>query len=218
MTLFIINSMKRFLPVLAFILIAAAAWLYGVNVRVPNPDPNHTHADFAVWIDGKQMDFSDDKYMEKKPTDEESILLGQSSATGSTRSALQVFLHLHDGNGRVIHRHKPDLGFVSFLRSIGFDLTDTCLITDEGKQVCNTEHDQWKLFVNGKVLTPYFQNYMFADGDHILLTNTSDVTEIKRELSLMTDDACLYSKTCPGRGAPPVENCIADPTVPCKIQ
>ena len=40
------------------------------------------------------------------------------------------------------------------------------------------------------------------------------ITEQKEE---MTDDACLYSKTCPWRGEPPAENCIADPEVPCVL-
>ena len=35
------------------------------------------------------------------------------------------------------------------------------------------------------------------------------------ELQEMTDDACKYSKTCPWRGEPPAESCIADPAVPC---
>ena len=74
-----------------------------------------------------------------------------------------------------------------------------------------------RLFVNGKEL-PYVDhdNYVFADGDRILITDATTDAEVRQELSLMTDDACLYSKTCPWRGAPPTEGCVADPEVPCR--
>ena len=60
-----------------------------------------------------------------------------------------------------------------------------------------------------------FLSYVFADEDKILITTAVDDTELQKELKLLTDDACLYSQTCPERGEPPTENCIADPAVPC---
>ena len=57
--------------------------------------------------------------------------------------------------------------------------------------------------------------YVFNDVDMIFLTDSTDETVIQNQLSQLTDDACLYSRTCPWRGDPPTENCIADPSVPC---
>ncbi len=198
--------MKRLLPLIVFIILIPIAMYAGYNRRVPNPDPDHTHADFAVWIDGKELDFSAQKYM---TTEEDETKLPAGS--------LRLSLHLHDGDGHVAHRHKPGLGFGDFLTSIGFTLTSTCFTTDDGIKTCNTDDKKWQLFVNGKEIMPLDTNYVFVDGDHILLTYGADAAELQHEESLMTDDACKYSKTCPGRGPPPTESCIADPTVPCKI-
>jgi hypothetical protein len=63
--------------------------------------------------------------------------------------------------------------------------------------------------------------YVFEDGDQILVyfnENGADDAEIAAAQAKMTDDACKYSKTCPWKGTPPTENCIADPTVPCIVQ
>lgn len=125
------------------------------------------------------------------------------------------YLHLHDMNGHVVHRHKPGLGFGDFLTSLGFEVTDRCITTDTHTVACNGTGLWWRLFVNGVEVTPLQMNYMFADQDQILLTYGSDDAQIQRELALLTDDACKYSKTCPGRGTPPTENCLADPTIPC---
>ena len=180
-----------------------------------NPDPNHTHADFAVWIGGKQMDFSKPEFMSNELTsaEEEALKNPKADAVAHDPSALRKYLHLHDGNGHVIHRHKPGLGVGDFFWSLGIDSTHDCMT--KPRRTCLDAGLGLRLFVNEKEL-PYVDNDVFADDDRILLTDSADPVEVQRELSLMTGDACRYSKTCPWKGAPPTENCIADPEVPCK--
>lgn len=199
--------MKRFIPVVFAAIIIAGAAVYS-HRPAQNPDPNHNHADFAVWIDGKQWDFSADKYMSKEYVEGQPL--------EREANPLRQYLHLHDGVGTVLHRHKPGLGFGDFLQSEGFAFDGTCLTTDTGQKYCNDGQKTWKFYVNGKEI-PMQANYVFADTDQILLTYGAG-DDIQHELSSMTDIACKYSKTCPWRGAPPTENCIADPTVPCVAQ
>jgi hypothetical protein len=186
-----------------------------------NPDPNHNHADFAVWVNGKELDFSADQYMSGSSTD----------ASTHPESGPRQYLHLHDGNGHVIHRHKPGMTLGNFFSSIGFNMTDTCLTLDDTqfkaldagwvkdfartKKLCNDGKFHWTFVVNGKEV-PMEAGYVFADEDAILLSYSASDTAWQDEWKAMTDDACLYSKTCPWRGRPPTEGCIADPTVPCK--
>jgi hypothetical protein len=202
-----------------------------------NPDPNHTHADFAVWIDGVQLDFSDQKYMSepvKDPIDEPVTFRFIPAAMAhdgvedghpdETTIPERKYLHLHDGNGHVIHRHKPGLTLGEFFTSIGFGLAsekagEWCWYTvspDHPFAAC--ESGPMRLFVNGaeKKMNP--MEYVFEDHDQILLTDSTDDAAVQTQLAALTDDACRYSKTCSWRGEPPTENCIADPTVPCVVQ
>ena len=183
--------MKRFLPLIGFLVLTGGAAWYGNTHHVPakNPDPNHTHADFAVWINGKQVDFSD-------PND----MTSEQKEAKLPPNDPRRYLHLHDGNGHVIHRHKPGLALCDFISSLNL-----------------SGEFEFSVYVNG-VLMPRDKecSYVFKDGDHLLVTNSMyDQAEVNRELKLMTDDACLYSQTCPWRGKVPVENCVSDPTVPC---
>lgn len=184
-----------------------------------NPDPNHTHADFAVWIDGKEVDFAQDKYMSGASTD----------ANHDQEIGNRKYLHLHDGIGHVIHRHKPGLTLAQFFETIGVTFRknglNLCMAID-GKESCENEaaHRNWIMTVNG-IKQPFLDTeYVFEDGDHLLLllpqtdTEAGQNSEISEALGVMTDDACLYSRTCPERGEPPAENCIADPEVPCVVQ
>jgi|CXWL01.1.fsa_nt_gi hypothetical protein len=221
--------MKKFLPVIVFVILAIGAYEYGLNRMVPNPDPNHTHADFAVWIGGERVDFAQEKYMTEELTANQLQALSNSTATGSTQKVLKQYLHLHGMNGYVIHRHKPGLTLEDFFDSlssdsnpiqfhrnvsVGINYFTFCICTQPTAFECPCAPVSVRLFVNGEEVIDG-PGYVFHDGDRLLITDAVDQTEVVNELDLLTDEACMLSKTCPGRGRPPVENCISDPMIPC---
>jgi Cu+-exporting ATPase len=166
---------------------------------VVNPDPNHTHADLALWVEGRQIDLSSEKYM----LDEE-----------SADPDKETNPHLHDGNGLVIHRHKPGQSVGEFLQAIDVTAKDQCITLDDGTSMCDQGGKRWQMFVNGTE-RPFDPSYVFTDLDQILLTYGATEEQAAQQLQSLSDEACLYSQTCPERGKPPVENCVADPAVPC---
>lgn len=180
----------RILVAIGLLLFAGVlAWTWWPKEFIKNPDPNHTHADFAVWVDGKKVDFSGEKYMS-----------GGDEVEGEHAHVhLHDYLHLHDGVGHVIHRHKPDLTLKEFFESLDFEFK---------------EPTRWRMFVN-EIEEEFNLSYIFKDTDRIFLTNSAGSAQVLDQLEQMTKDACLYSKVCPWRGEPPAENCIADPSVPC---
>lgn len=202
------EHMKRLLfPIALSLLLAACTPV--VRTPVPNPDPNHTHADFAVWVNGEKLDFSAEDLMsesESEETDDDHEAHGHKH---------HPYLHLHDGVGHVIHRHKPGLSFEEFFTSLQVGFDELCYASfaplADG-QICG--ETPFRLFVNGEEIA-FDLAYVFGDTDQVLITNAATDAEVQRQLTEMTDDACRYSKTCPWRGDPPAENCIADPAVPC---
>lgn len=173
----------------------------------PNPDPNHTHADFAVWINGRRVDFTKPEYMSGLSTDDHTH--------DEPAEYRHQHFHLHDGNGDVLHRHKPGLTLGEFFQSIGMSMTDQCFREPGADSVCSGSGGKvWRMFVNG-LERPYDPGYVFADLDRLLLTYGSDDRDVLFQLGSLTSDACLFSKVCRWRPAPPAENCVADPEVPC---
>ena len=192
------SSCYRFL---SFTLFVGISLVIGACAHTPvaNPDPNHTHVDFAVWIDGKQWDFSGKEFMS-----------GTSDEQDPNHTKHDEYLHLHDGNGQIIHRHKPGLSLGDFIATLpqGFAYKNNVF------EIGVNQAHAVRLFVNG-IENAQGGSYLFEDEDQLLITNTTDEAELQKELRLLTDDACMYSKTCPWKGEPPTENCIADPDVPC---
>lgn len=233
--------MKKFTP---HVIIVGAVLVFALSMYdmvsegrklLPNPDPNHTHADLAVWVNGTELDFSAPEYMSAKPqTSALPLLIDRALAHGddedpSTMIPARRYLHFHDGNGFVVHKHKPGLTLGDFFVSLGLKMTASCLTLDEHqfesldqawvkdfaitKNLCNNGKFHWTMVVNGKVV-PMNPNYDFQDLDQILLTYSAG-DDYSAEWKQMTSDACRYSLRCPWKGTPPKENCISDPTVPC---
>lgn len=213
--------MHKLLASLALLITLVGCATTGTSTAV-NPDPNHTHADFAVFINGQQVDFSAAKYMTDPVASSTSRLpfvptaLAHGEAADGT-SPGHDYLHLHDGVGTVIHRHQPGLTLADFFASIDWTWRDGCFQTDEGDEVCESDTAHWQMFVNDVERVPFDLVYDFADLDRILLTYGADPADIPAQLDAVTDDACVSSQTCPERGPAPAENCIADPDIPCVI-
>lgn len=191
---------KNIFFIIALPCIALALGIIGWKiVTAPKPTPPltsefHIHADFKVFINNKPLDFSLEKY--------------QSHTTGTIHDD---FTHLHDGNGEVMHFHKEDITLGYFFKTLGIDFTKECFTLDTGEKFCNTEDYLLQLFVNGEPSTQ-LNEYIPNDLDRILITYddlTQAESHIPQQIMSVTDRACIYSKTCPERGTPPVESCVA---------
>lgn len=155
-----------------------------------NDDEVHVHSDFVLYLDGAEIDLTDDKYQSK------------------TEQILHAHIHLHDNNDEIIHRHDHDITLADFFVSLGFELTNNCITNDIGQSFCTTEAEELMVFVNDeRIDNP--ADYVNQEEDRILIYHgsRSDSETITELLLSITDRACIYSGTCPERGTAPPESC-----------
>lgn len=159
----------------------------------------HEHADFKVYLNDGQYDFSAEKYHSRE------------------NRPLSNFIHLHDLKGNIIHKHATGIKLGFFFRTLGMKLNSTCFVLDDGTEYCNDGSKTLKMYVNGaRVQNP--AEYELWDSDRILITYGSETEEeIAAQMATVTDEACIYSEKCPERGEPPDEatcvgssNCIPE--------
>lgn len=151
-------------------------------------DKVHEHADFKVYLNGKQFDLSLDKYMDTKENPKD------------------PYAHLHDGNGDVTHKHKQGVTLGYFFKSIGISFDKNCFVTDTKERYCSDGNNALKLYVNGKQ-NDKLGDYEFTDLDRILISYGPKSEVLDNQMKSVTDMACMYSDKCPERGKPPTENC-----------
>jgi hypothetical protein len=149
----------------------------------------HIHADFKIYIGDEKIDLSSDEYMT------------------TAMQELSDHVHLHDNNGDVEHVHLEGVTFSEFLGTIKISLTNDCLIYSNETYCSNEKRRLW-LFVNDALYTDSIESYIPADSDQILVYyGNASSDQIQSFLDSVTDNACLYSGTCPERGIAPPENC-----------
>lgn len=157
----------------------------------------HEHADIALFINGEQFDFSDDRFQ---------------SPAGAY---MHEYMHFHDNIGTVIHKHRTGYSIGDFFESIGVTLSDACLEIDDEGRYCNTNTRSLKFFVNGQERSS-LTNYEFEDLDQILISYGPDDEDVSSQLEAVTDEACIYSELCPERGTPPTEACVGGAGSDCE--
>lgn len=149
----------------------------------------HIHADFAIYLNDTRLPLTDEKYM------------------SSAERIIHPDLHLHDGNQDLLHVHKEGLTFADFLYSLGMPLRNDCMTDERGFEHCTGNGQELALFVNGERVADIV-NYVPKDEDRILLYyGRIDNPNIEGYIAGITDQACIYTGTCPERGTPPPEAC-----------
>lgn len=134
----------------------------------------HMHADFKVFIDDKEINFSLPQYNVKDRR-----------------------IHLHTDNdfgGSVIHVEDENVGLEEFFSSLGMSLTDNCFSTTN-ETFCSNEDKRLKFYVNGKRTA--IGDYRISDLDRVLISYGNETEEtIERQLNSVTKLACVFSAKC----------------------
>lgn len=174
---------------IGFITIPNSAAKQNTYQRTTNTSTNevHSHSDFLMILAGKKIDFTADKYQSNEGTE------------------LNPDIHLHAKQGSVMHRQADGVTIGQFFDSLGFKYTHDCLTTDAGTEYCSNASEQLQLYVNG-TLNLTGPNYVPQDLDRILIVYGTS-TDAAQYFDQITDDACLYSGSCPERGVAPSETC-----------
>ncbi len=140
-------------------------------------DSDHIHADWKIFINGKQLDLSDKAHM----------------ARMNSNKPVSSFIHVDSGSpspeqiGDVLHMHAKNVPLWVFFESVGMELTKDCLTLETGEKYCNGTKHSLKMFVNGAENIG-FGNYVFKDLDKMLITYGDDEA-IPQQLASITDFA-----------------------------
>jgi len=113
----------------------------------------HVHASLLVRIFGDKFDFSLPAYQIKSS-----------------------WIHFEAQDGTTIHRHSTGVTLGYLFDTLNINLDDQCFVFPDRRQFCTNEDYSLKIYVNHKPMTN-IRDYVFADGDRILITYGNETPE-----------------------------------------
>ncbi len=143
------------LGVLLFVGISFLVWYVYSGLQFISP---HFHANFAMYVDGKRIDFSGDRFMED---------VAGCSLTGEMFPEDRV--HLHENNPDTIHVHDEWVSWGHFFSNIWIVFDSQFLSAGNGQVFEETQDKEITYILNGeKVRNPF--NDPIRSEDRLLVS------------------------------------------------
>ena len=175
-----------------------------IDLGSPRPISFHEHANVGVYLNGKKLDLSANKYMYVVPC----FIDGEVPPGESSSNPIEK-IHLHNNNGETVHVHHKGLTYADFFEGINMKLQASQFIDDQGNEYASNNTHTLDFYLNGQKITD-LAGHEVRDLDKALITygpKTRSSESINEELLSVPDDACISSGTCEHRGQAPAENC-----------
>jgi len=114
----------------------------------------HTHANILVKIFGDTFDFSAPAYQIKSS-----------------------WIHFEANDGTTIHKHATNVKLGYLFETLNIGLTDECYVfPDRSRSFCTQDENTLKFYINGQKVDSIL-DYVFNDGDKILISFGSETPE-----------------------------------------
>ena len=113
----------------------------------------HEHASLLVRIFGDTFDFSSPAYQIKSS-----------------------WIHFEDSDGTTIHRHASGVTLDYLFANLGINIDSECYKFPDGRHFCTNEDYSLKYYINHQPVKD-INDYVFEDGDRILITYGSETPE-----------------------------------------
>ena len=113
----------------------------------------HVHSSLLVRIFGDKFDFAVPSYQIKSS-----------------------WIHFEDSDGTTIHRHASGVTLGYLFDSLNIGIDTKCFVFPDGRQFCTNEDYSLKYYINHQPVSNIY-DYIFADGDRILISFGSETQE-----------------------------------------
>ena len=162
------------LALIALIIGYASYEFITMDVDIPGAPPGagklgdeHEHASLLVRIFGDKFDFSVPSYQIKSS-----------------------WIHFEESDGTTIHRHASGVTLGYLFDTINIAINNECYMFPDGRNFCTNEDYSLKYYINHQIVKD-INDYVFEDGDRILITYGSETPEQIEEQLLELDSQIL---------------------------
>ena len=136
--------------------------------ELPDDEPVHYHANFAVFLDGERLDLSAMRYME----DVTACKANPDVVVPPERA------HMHEGVQDVVHVHHDAVTWGHFFANIDIALGDDFLVTDEGTRYFADQARTFKFLVDGERVSTILNRVIESEERLLISFGAETVAEV----------------------------------------
>ena len=162
------------LALIALIIGYASYEFITMDANIPGAPPGagklgdeHVHASLLVRIFGDKFDFGVPSYQIKSS-----------------------WIHFEESDGTTIHRHASGVTVGYLFDSLNIGMNDECYGFPDGRNFCTNEDYSLKYYINHQIVKD-INDYVFEDGDRILITYGSETPEQIEEQLIELDSQII---------------------------
>jgi len=127
----------------------------------------HEHASVLVRIFGDKFDFAATTYQIKSS-----------------------WIHFEESDGTTIHRHASGVAVGYLFDTLNIGINNECYMFPDGRNFCTNEDYSLKYYINHQIVKD-INDYVFEDGDRILITYGSETPEQIEEQLIELDSQII---------------------------
>ena len=144
--------------------------------------PPHYHANFAVFVEGKQLDFSKDEYMEDV-----------AACKLSNNVLPNERVHLHENDGDSVHIHAAGVAWNHFFENIGFVFEDTFLYSEKDWLKTFTAPEKAHFVLNGEIIKNPNNSLIHSEDSLLIYYGSISDEEVIKLFKTLPKDASEYN-------------------------
>ena len=177
-------AFRTVVALLSGAVVGVAAWGAMRFVLSPWPEAPHYHANWAMIVNGVELDFSDDRYMESV-----------SACTAADVMQPVERVHMHNNDDSVVHVHDAGVAWSHFFANIGIAVGADYLIVDDRRRYLAGESATLTLVINGFVVDEIGQR-LIRSGDRLLISYGPETAEevMRQQFPRVAADAESYNE------------------------
>ena len=155
-----------------------ALWVFALRVALYSHEGVHYHANFGLFVNGKQDDFNNFTFYE-----EVQACRPENAADPHSRA------HMHQPNNHTVHVHDAAVTWGDFFASLGYGLSDKALTTTDGVFVSGQDGKNLHFILNGETETAMAEK-VINDKDVLLVSyGNEDATALQTQYKKIPQDA-----------------------------
>jgi len=169
---------KKLIIVLLVGVLVGSIAVIAIRAALYRPLSVHYHANYGLFIDGKQDTFDSFTHYE-----EVQACRGENTNDPKERG------HMHQPNNHVVHVHASAVTWSDLFSSIGYGLSDKAVTTTDKVYVDGQDNKTLTFILNGQTVKT-IANKVIGDKDMLLISyGTDDSTTLKTQYDSVPKDA-----------------------------